>query len=189
MVAAVELNVLCLCGSLRAGSYNRMALAAAHELAPPGMNLQDAEIGDIPPYNDDVRARGYPAPTQRLRAEIAAADALLFVTPEYNYSVPGVLKNAIDWASRPPDQPFNRKPAAIMGASTGGFGTARGQHHLRQICVFLNVLVLAQPEVMIPQTHTKFDDQGRLADEATRRFIGDLLHALAAWTLRLRTAT
>src|SRR6185437_5600598 len=134
-----QLKVLGLCGSLRRGSFNRMALKAAAELVPAGMSLDIYDgLADIPPYNDDVREKGYPAPVQALRDRIAAADAVLFVTPEYNYSVPGVLKNAIDWASRPPAQPFDGKPVAIMGASMGLFGTARAQYHLRQTCVFIN---------------------------------------------------
>ena len=125
MSDAKGISVLAICGSLRAGSYNKAALRTAIELKPPGMTIETADIGSIPLYNEDVRALGFPPPVERLRAQIAAADALLFVTPEYNYSMPGVLKNAIDWASRPPDQPFAGKPVAIMGAGAGMAGTAR----------------------------------------------------------------
>ncbi|HEY3859953.1 MAG TPA: NADPH-dependent FMN reductase, partial [Gammaproteobacteria bacterium] len=133
------MKVLAMVGSLRKGSYNKMALHAAIELKPADMEIEVADIGALPLYDDDVRVEGYPPAVMKLREQVKAADALLFVTPEYNYSVPGVLKNAIDWASRPPDQPLDGKPAAIMGASTGKLGTARAQYHLRQICVFVNV--------------------------------------------------
>ena len=127
-MAGDALRVLGVSGSLRRGSFNTAALRTAQELAPEGMTIEIADISEIPPYNDDVRQeQGYPPPVERLRAEIAAADALLFVTPEYNYSVPGVLKNAIDWASRPPNQPLDGKPVAIMGASPSLLGTARAQ--------------------------------------------------------------
>ena len=124
MSDAGGISVLAICGSLRAGSYNRAALRTAIELRPPGMTIEIAEIGSIPLYNEDVRAQGFPPPVETLRRQIAAADALLFATPEYNYSIPGVLKNAIDWASRPPDQPFAGKPVAIMGAAAGMAGAA-----------------------------------------------------------------
>ncbi len=143
-------------------------------------------IGDIPLYNEDVRAEGYPPSAQRLREQIRAADALLLVTPEYNYSMPGVFKNAIDWASRPPEQPFAGKPAAIMGASGGRIGTARAQYHLRQSLVFLGVLPINKPEVMIGSAQNVFDEDGRLTDEPTRKIIVELLVALRDWTLKLK---
>jgi chromate reductase len=150
------------------------------------MKFEIAEIGDIPLYNEDVRTAGLPASVERFRAQIAAADALLFVSPEYNFSVPGVLKNAIDWASRPPNQPFNEKPVAIMGASGGPLGTARMQYHLRQVLYGLNAYVLNKPEVFIGQAGTKFDEAGNLTDQTTRDFVGKLLVSLAAWTERVR---
>ena len=181
------LRVLGISGSLRRGSFNSAALRAAQELAPEGMTVEIADISEIPPYNDDVRQeQGYPAPVDRLRAQIAAADALLIVTPEYNYSVPGVLKNAIDWASRPPNQPFDGKPAAIMGASGGLLGTARAQYHLRQILVFLNAFPINRPEVFIGQAAQKFDESGRFTDQTGRDLIRQLLVALADWTRRLK---
>jgi chromate reductase len=187
MTDLTPVHVLGLCGSLRQGSYNRMALNAAAELLPNGMTMEIfGALDGIPPYNEDIKQQGFPLPVQTLRDKIAAADALLIVTPEYNYSIPGVLKNAIDWASRPPNQPFDGKPIAIMGASPGMLGTARAQYHLRQCFVFLNGLVLNRPEVMIAQANTRFDEQGRLTDEATRKFIGDLLASLGDWTRRLR---
>ncbi len=180
------MKIVGLSGSLRKGSYNSAALRAAEALAPEGAVIEIAEIGDLPLYNDDVRAAGYPGPVERLRRQIAEADAVLFVTPEYNYSVSGVLKNAIDWASRPPNQPFDGKPVAIMGASGGLFGTARAQYHLRQMLIFLNAYPVNKPEVMIGQAGGKFDAEGRLTDEATRKFVADQVVALRAWALRLR---
>jgi chromate reductase len=168
MADGQDIRVLGISGSLRQGSYNSAALRAARD-------------------NEDLRQGGsFPAPVQDLRARIKAADALLIVTPEYNYSIPGVLKNAIDWASRPPEQPFDGKPIAIMGASPGALGTARAQYHLRQCFVFLNGLLLNRPEVMIAQANTRFDAEGRLTDEKTREFIGAQLVALKAWTEKLR---
>ena len=181
------LRVLGVSGSLRRGSFNTAALRTAQELAPEGMTIEIADISEIPPYNDDVRQeQGYPPPVERLRAEIAAADALLFVTPEYNYSVPGVLKNAIDWASRPPNQPLDGKPVAIMGASPSLLGTARAQYHLRQMLVFLNAFPINKPEVFITQAAQKFDENGRLTDQTARDLIRQLLVALADWTRRLK---
>ena len=179
------IKVLGISGSLRAGSYNTAALRAARELAPNGMTVETFDLSAIPLYNDDVRAQGFPPEVQKFRDAIAAADALLFATPEYNYSIPGVLKNAIDWASRPPDLPFDGKPGAIMGASPGKIGTARAQYHLRQMCVFLNIHILNKPEVMIGGAAEAFDSEGRLVDETTRGFVRDLMAALAAWTRRL----
>jgi chromate reductase len=187
MADPAPLTILGLCGSLRSGSYNRMALRAAGELVPPGVTLQTFDaLREIPPYDEDVKAQGFPPPVEQLRQRLRAADALLIVSPEYNYSVPGVLKNAIDWASRAPDQPFDGKPVAIMGASPGMIGTARMQYHLRQTMVFLNGHVLNKPEVMIGQAAQKFDAEGRLTDEPTRKFVADLLAKLADWTRRLK---
>jgi len=180
------MNVIGISGSLRKGSFNTAALRAAQGLAPEGMTIERAEIGDLPLYNDDVRAAGFPPPAERLRAQIAAADAVLLVTPEYNYSISGVLKNAIDWASRPPNQPFEAKPVAIMGASPGLFGSARAQYHLRQMLIFLNAMPVNRPEVMIGQAQNKFDADGNLTDEPTREFIRKLLVALRDWTERLQ---
>jgi chromate reductase, NAD(P)H dehydrogenase (quinone) len=182
MSEAKGISVLAMCGSLRTGSYNRATLRTAIELKPPGMTIETADIGSFPLYNEDVRAQGFPAPVETLRRQIAAADALLFVTPEYNYSISGVLKNAIDWASRPPDQPFAGKPVAIMGAGAGMAGTARAQYDLRKCCVFLDMHPLNRPEVLIGQAQTKFDAEGRLIDEAARGFIRDQLVALVEWT-------
>ena len=176
-----DIRVLGICGSLRKGSFNRMALRVAQESVPAGMTIDVADISAFPLYNEDVRAQGFPPAVQRFRDQIAAADALLFVTPEYNYSVSGVLKNAIDWASRPPNQPFDGKPVAMMGASAGTLGTARAQYHLRQTCVFLNMCPVNKPEVMIPQAQNRFDAEGRLTDEPTRARLKTFLEGFAAF--------
>ena len=181
-----DVHVLGIAGSLRADSHNRALLRAAGELLPTGMTLEAFDLTGVPLFNEDIRALGTPEPVERLRARIAAADALLFVTPEYNFSIPGVLKNAIDWASRPPHQPFAGKPVAIVGASTGMLGSARAQYHLRQVCVFLDMHPINKPELMVARAGEKFDDAGRLHDEATRLKLGEVLAALAVWTRRLR---
>jgi chromate reductase len=183
-----DLRVLGISGSLRKGSFNGATLRAAQELAPAGMTIDSYDISAIPLYNGDVEAAGLPAPVVDLRARIATADALLFVTPEYNFSVPGVLKNAIDWASRPPQPPFSGKPAAVMGAAGGILGTGRSQYHLRQVLNGLNCLLVNRPEVFIGSAASKFDANLTLTDAPARDLIAALLQALQDWTLRLRTA-
>jgi chromate reductase len=183
---ADPINVLGFAGSLRERSYNKAALRAAVELAPAGMTIETFDLAPIQPYNEDVKEQGLPPPEQEFRERIRVADALLIVTPEYNRSIPGVLKNAIDWVSRPPQQPFDGKPVAIFGVSPGMIGTAVAQYHLRQCLGVLNAPLLNQPSVMIGQAAQKFDAQGRLTDEGTRELIGKLLVALADWTRRLR---
>ena len=175
------IKVLGICGSLRKASFNMAALRTAIELKPAGMSVEVADISTIPLYNEDVRAQGFPPPVQKLRDQIAAADALLFACPEYNYSMTGVLKNAIDWASRPPDQPFAGKPCAILGAAAGMAGSARAQYDLRRSCVFVDMHPLNKPEVLIGQAQTKFDAEGNLLDEAAKGFIRDMMANLAAW--------
>jgi chromate reductase len=135
-----------------------------------------------------VKAQGFPEPVQKLREKIAQADGLVFATPEYNYSISGVLKNAIDWASRPPEQPFNEKAVAILGASGGALGTARAQYHLRQMGIFLNMRFVNKPEVFIGGASTKFDAAGNLTDEATKGLIKDLMAELVTWSKRLKKA-
>ena len=181
------MKIVGMVGSLRAKSLNGYLFEAARELAPAGVTLERAEIGDLPLYNEDLRdGEGFPASVVRLRAALASADALLFVSPEYNYSTSGVLKNAIDWASRPPHHPFAGKPASIMTASPGVFGGARAQYHLRQMVVYLNVLMLNGPEVMVGGAGGKFDEAGRLTDGPTRDVVRKHLEALVAWTNRLK---
>ena len=180
------IHVLGFSGSLRKGSYNTALLRAAAQLLPDGLTLEIFDLSQIPLYNDDIRASGYPEVVEAFRSRIAVADALLIATPEYNYSIPAVLKNALDWASRPPEPPLTGKPVAIMGASTGNFGTVRAQLHLRQVCVFTNMFPLNKPEVLVARAQDKFDIEGRLIDETTRGFVCDLLVALAVWTQQLR---
>lgn len=183
---AQTVRILGFAGSLRKGSYNKALLRAAGELAPKGAELRVFDLEGIPPFSEDLESNP-PAKVKDFKAEIEAADALLIATPEYNFSMPGVLKNAIDWASRPyVDNSFADKPVAIMGASVGTLGTARAQYHLRQSCVFLNMHPLNQPEVLVASAQDKIDSAGRLTDEKTREKIADLLTALVAWTHRLK---
>lgn len=186
-----SLRVLGIAGSLRKASYNRGLLRAAQELAPAGMEIKIFEgLGAIPLYDADVEAQGDPAPVTTLKTAIGEADALLIATPEYNYGVPGVLKNAVDWASRPPGKSvLNGKPAAIMGASPGATGTARAQLALRQSFVFTQTYALLQPEVLVARAHERFDAEGRLTDEGTRKFVRQLLEALADWARKLGPST
>jgi len=186
-----SVRVLGVSGSLRKGSFNTALLRAAIEIADAEklpITFETANIADIPVYNEDIRVDGsFPAPVQQFRDRIAAADAVLFVTPEYNFSVPGMLKNAIDWASRAPNQPFADKPFAMMGASGGMSGTMRAQYHLRQIAVFLNMHALNQNEVFVRNAKSVFnEDLTKLTDDAVRQVIAKQLAALVAWTRRLK---
>ncbi|MEP6963185.1 MAG: NAD(P)H-dependent oxidoreductase [Acidobacteriota bacterium] len=181
------MNILGIPGSLRKQSYNHGALRAAQQLAPDGVKIDIFDLGNIPIYNQDLDATP-PAAVTEFKAKIRAADAILFATPEYNFSIPGVLKNAIDWASRPyGDSAWAGKPVAIMGASVGASGTIRAQYHLRQTFVFLNMFPLNQPEVLISGAGEKFDKDGNLTDERTKQIIRLQLEALVAWTERLKT--
>jgi len=182
------IKVAAFCGSLRKGSYNRMALNAAMTLAPAGMTLEEVAIGELPLYNADLHQAGFPAAVERAIASVAAADALLFVSPEYNYSIPAPLKNAVDWISRAPKQPFAGKAAAVMGASMSLLGGVRAQLHLRHSMVFLDMHAVNKPEVMIAQAQNKFDAAGNLTDEIARGLIRDLLAALAGWSRKLKAA-
>jgi len=178
-------RILGIAGSLRRESYNRAALRAAAQLLPNDATLEIFELDGIPIYNQDEEGQ-LPSKVAELKARIRAADALLIATPEYNYSIPGVLKNAIDWASRPyGDSAWSGKPAATMGASVGAFGTARAQYDLRKMFVYLNVYALNQPEVMIGNAAERFDKEGNLTDEKTKDFIRQQLQSLVAWTRRL----
>jgi chromate reductase len=180
-------RILGISGSLRKGSFNTALLRAAAELVPSGATLTVSEsIGTLPLYNDDLREAGPPPEVLAFRDQVANADAILMVSPEYNYSIPGPLKNAIDWGSRPPNQPFHDKTLAIMGASPGMLGTGRMQYHLRQVAVFLNMHVVNRPEVFVAKAAEKFDAELRLIDETTRKVMADLLVALRDFTLRLR---
>ncbi|MCB9844602.1 MAG: NAD(P)H-dependent oxidoreductase [Phycisphaeraceae bacterium] len=182
---ASTMTILGIPGSLRAASYNRAALRAAAELVPEGAIVEIFDLAGIPPFSQDDE-QSPPAKVVEFKQRIRAADAILFSTAEYNYSIPGVLKNAIDWASRPyGDSAWGGKPAAVIGASIGGLGTARAQYHLRQVMVFLNMHALNQPEVMIGHASKKFDDSGTLTDEDTRAHMAKMLASLVEWTRRL----
>lgn len=180
------ISILGFAGSLRKGSFNHLALRAAQNLLPDNASLETFDINGLPGFNQDDEANP-PEKVIDLKSRIRNADAILFVTPEYNYSVPGVLKNAIDWASRPyGDSAWTGKPVAVMGASIGALGTARAQYHLRQMFVFLNMHAVNQPEVMISNAHKRFDDQGRLIDEVAQKLIRQLLEELVSWTRQLK---
>ena len=186
MADATPIKVLALSGSLRKGSYNTLLLHAAKELAPAGMSIDIYDLAPIPMYNDDVRLAGYPPVVQDFRNAIAAHDAILFASPEYNYSVSGVLKNAIDWASRAPNMPFAGRTAAIVGASGGVLGTARSQRDLRWIMSGLDVYVVNLPHVYVGSAAQRFDAAGKLTDQGARDFIKQLLDNLADLTVRLQ---
>lgn len=181
-----KLKILGISGSLRKDSYNTGLLRAAAKLLPPDVELEIVSIGGIPPFNQDLEANMPPAVSD-LKTKIKSADAIFIATPEYNYSISGVLKNAIDWTSRPyGDNSWDGKPAAIMSASAGTLGGIRAQYHLRQIFVSLNVHVLNRPEVAVPSAAGKFDEAGNLTDEMTKTKVKELLEALAAWSRKLR---
>jgi len=182
----MTIRILGFAGSLRKNSYNRAALRAAQGLTPEGATMEIYDLATIPLYNDDIREKGYPPEVQDFRDKIAAADAIVMATPEYNYSVSGVLKNAIDWASRPPGPPLTRKPTAIMGATQGLWGTVKAQHHLRQMFVFLDLWPVNKPEVLIAGAKDKFDAAGNLTDEATKKVIAELMTNLVAWTKKVK---
>lgn len=180
-----RVRILGIAGSLRRGSFNRAALRAAASLVPEDGEIEIFELDEIPIFNAD-QEKNMPAAVIDFKHKIRAADAILFVTPEYNYSVPGVLKNAIDWASRPyGDSAWKGKPVAVMGASPGQFGTGRAQYHLRQMFVFLNMFAINQPEVLISDAANRFDAEGNLTHEPTRQLIRRQLEALIAWTRRI----
>ena len=176
-----QLDVVGLCGSLRAASLNRLALYLAGELMPRGMCLDVLEIRDIPLFDGDVLAKGLPASVAQLRERIRRAHGVVLATPEYNFSIPGVLKNTLDWASRGDDQPFALKPVAILSASPGPLGGARVQYDLRRVMLFMNAQVLAKPEVFIGGAVGKFDADGRCNDEPTRKFVGDQMLSFQRW--------
>ena len=180
-----DLKVLGICGSLRKASLNMAALRACNELLPPGMTLHITSIADLPMFNQDVLDAGMPEPVKRLRAEIMAADGLLLASPEYNFSVSGPLKNAIDWGSRAPNQVFQDKPVAMFSATQGPLGGPRNQYDLRRMLVQLWAYPLPRPEVFIGNAASKFAD-GKLTDETTRKFLTELLAGFKDWILRMQ---
>ena len=187
-IAMETVTILGFAGSLRKASLNKMALNAAVKLAPENAKIEVFDLEGIPPFNQDFELDP-PEKVKEFKARIRAADAILIVTPEYNYSIPGVLKNAIDWVSRPRgDNALKEKPVAVMGASIGMLGTARAQYHLRQTFIFLQMHPVNLPEVMIPFAHQKFDENGNLNDDFSKKVIADLLQALVAWTKKLNAS-
>ncbi|HZS69177.1 MAG TPA: NADPH-dependent FMN reductase [Burkholderiales bacterium] len=181
-----DLKILGISGSLRRGSFNTAALRTCAELMPGGMTMTYARIDDIPLFNQDVFDAGLPEPAKRFRAEVAAADGLLIASPEYNFSLSAALKNAIDWGSRPPNQVFQDKPIAIFSTSQGPMGGARVQYDLRRILGQLWGHVLPRPEIFIGNAASKFDAQGKLTDETTRKLLTDLLVGFKAWIIRMQ---
>ena len=183
------MRILGIPGSLRAGSYNRALLRATEELAPPGWSFETFEIRDIPHYDGDVEAQGDPEPVAELKDAIRDADALLIATPEYNRGIPGVLKNAIDWASRPPfGSPLTNKPVAVMGTSPGMGGTRKAQQQVRDALAFSKADTVAEPEVALPQSYELFDDEGRLEDPQAQAAVSALVDALVQRVLDRREA-
>jgi chromate reductase len=180
-----EIHILGFAGSLRKGSYNKAILSVAVEMVPHDATLEIFGLEGIPPFNQDLE-NNPPDKIKEFKAKIRSADAILIATPEYNFSIPGVLKNAIDWASRPfGDNAFEGKPVAVMGASVGMMGSARAQYHLRQTFIFLNMYPLNRPEVMVPTANEKIDGNGKLTDEKTRRKIKELVESLVTWARKM----
>ena len=181
-----QLKILGVVGSLRKGSYNKALMRTAMKLLPEGVTMDVFDLAEIPPFNQDLE-RTPPKIVSEFKSKIRASDAILFVSPEYNYSIPGVLKNAIDWASRPHgDNAFDGKPVAVMSASIGRLGGARMQYHLRQVFVYLNMYPINHPEFMLPNAADYFDEDGNLTDKETGKRIQELIEALAEWTLKLK---
>lgn len=179
-----KIKILGIAGSLRKGSYNKMLLQAAAKLAPLDAEMIIFDIKDVPLYNEDIE-KPLPKPVLELKRRIISADAILFVTPEYNYSIPGVLKNVIDWGSRPyGDDSWNNKPVAIMGASPGGFGTIRAQMQLRQTFIFTNMHPI-NAELFVSRASDKFDKNGELTDDDIKAKVSDLLKSLVDWTRKI----
>lgn len=183
----MTLQIVALSGSLRAQSFNTLALRAAQALLPEGVAMDVVDYGDIPLYSADVQAQGFPQAVMRLRERIAMADGLVIASPEYNFSVSGVLKNAIDWLSKTTPQPFKGKPVAVLSATTGPLGGARSQYDLRKILGSVEAIVLPKPEIFIGMAAGKFAD-GKLADAATARLLQEQMAAFRDWMLRLRPA-
>ena len=186
MSAPSPIKLVGISGSLRARSYNSGALSLVGSVLPEGMEFEVASLTDLPFYNADVEQRGFSAEVESFRRKVAVADALIFAVPEYNFSVPGVMKNALEWLSRPPNSPTNGKPCAVFGASVSPLGTARGQFHFRHICVSLNMIPVNAPHVDITNAKTKFDAEGRLTDQASIDLIRELVGELRGLTIRLR---
>jgi chromate reductase len=187
-MAANILRIAGISGSLRKGSYNTATLRALKALAPDRLDIDIITLHDIELFNEDVEAEGWPPNVQRLRQRIEPADAIIFATPEYNYSIPGVLKNAIDWLSRPERKgPIFNKPATIIGATPSMIGTARAQAHLRQVAFYNGMPLLPTAEILVARAGDKFNDDGSLGDEKTKKFLTDLATQFAQWVDRHRS--
>lgn len=176
-----KFNIAGICGSLREASLNRMALRLASESVPSGTRFSELGIGDVPMFDGDLMDRGIPPSVVELRAAIRMCDGVVIATPEYNFSIPGVLKNALDWVSRGDDQPFSYKPVAIITASPGPLGGARVQYDLRKVLLYMNAQLLAKPEVFIGGAAGKFDANGECVDETTRGFVKGQMTAFVRW--------
>lgn len=182
-----SIEILGISGSLRDSSYNTALLRAAQELAPPHVQINIADLSALPMFNADLLASGDPLPVSAFKNQIWQADALLIATPEYNHSIPGMLKNALDWASRPrKESPLAGKPMAVIGAG-GKFGTIRAQQHLVQIASALDMYVLNQPQLFVDRAWEKFSSAGDLQDQSTRQQLGAVIEALYRWTVRLKS--
>lgn len=181
-----NLDIVGLCGSLRAASLNRMALKLAAELMPESMQMEIVDGRDLPLYDADLQAEGMPPVVTALGERLRRADGIVIATPEYNYSIPGVLKNTIDWLSRLDEQPFARMPVALLSASPGALGGARVQYDLRKVLLYVDAAVLVKPEIFIGNAATKFDADGRCTDEPTRRVVGKQMAAFETWIAGVR---
>jgi chromate reductase len=183
------ITVLGIAGSLRRGSYNRSLLRSAQSLAPADMRLDLFDLHDVPFYDADVEKEGDPGAVTVLKRRVREADALVIATPEYQHSLPGVLKNALDWASRPPkDPPLKGKPIAMMGATPGRYGTARAQAELRKVLAYNDAVVVNRPEVLVANARETFGEAGELVDETARDLVRELLTTLGWWARLLRDA-
>jgi chromate reductase, NAD(P)H dehydrogenase (quinone) len=188
-VAEAPARIVAFAGSLRRRSFNRALIAAAGEVAPPGLSIEPVEIGGLPFYDADLEAEGDPPAVAEFKGAVAVADGVLIATPEYNDGIPGVLTNALDWGSRLPGRsPLAGKPTMVMGASPSQVGTARAQLHLRQVLGHVQARVLPPPELLVARAHERFDAELRLTDEGTRRLLADLLRRFAVWIARERGA-
>jgi len=186
IVASTNIHIVGISGSLRKASYNTALLKAAQELLPDNVSIEIAEIGSLPLYNSDIDGELRPQSVSDFRNILAKADAFVFVSPEYNYTIPGALKNAIDWASRGEDSPMINKPVALMGATKGLWGTTRMQQAFRPVFQYMNMLPVNKPEVLVAQAQTKFDSNLQLIDDPTKNIVRQQLEALKKLTLQLR---
>ncbi|MCX7834306.1 MAG: NAD(P)H-dependent oxidoreductase [Ignavibacteria bacterium] len=180
-----KFNIIAFAGSLRKSSYNKYLINNIKKLGIEKLNIEIIDLKDIPLYNEDVEKEGLPEAVEKLRNKISEADGVIIATPEYNYSFSGVLKNTIDWISRPPNQPLNGKPLAIVGASMGPSGTIRAQLHLRHSLIYLNPIILNKPEIFVPFAHEKFDVDGNLKDEDTTKFIKMFIDSFYQWIRKI----